>query len=171
MFNSRGHNTKDPRISYLACHNPHEHLQKDSAYYIRSVSRVISRPRKETETERRNAPFCPVSTKNCATCHMPKVELAGMHAAFTEHWIRIPKPNEPRRGEVLYTGASMAPHFPSLLVRFTRYSGQAAAPFQILLEPVWTKQNRSENNRVCHRFRTSVHPGRLFQGVVRHFLV
>ena len=31
----------------------------------------------------------------CATCHMPKVELAGMHASFTDHWIRIAKPNEP----------------------------------------------------------------------------
>ena len=33
MFNSRGHNTNDPRVSCLACHNPHEKLQKDAAYY------------------------------------------------------------------------------------------------------------------------------------------
>jgi hypothetical protein len=26
---------------------------------------------------------------------MPKVELQGMHASFTDHWIRIAKPNEP----------------------------------------------------------------------------
>jgi hypothetical protein len=26
---------------------------------------------------------------------MPKVELQGMHAEFTDHWIRIAKPNEP----------------------------------------------------------------------------
>jgi hypothetical protein len=26
---------------------------------------------------------------------MPKVELTGMHAQFTDHWIRIVKPNEP----------------------------------------------------------------------------
>jgi hypothetical protein len=29
------------------------------------------------------------------TCHMPKVDLPGMHADFTDHWIRIAKPNEP----------------------------------------------------------------------------
>ena len=50
---------------------------------------------KETKTERRSAPFCPVSTNKCASCHMPKVELAGMHAQFTDHWIRIVKPGEP----------------------------------------------------------------------------
>ena len=27
IFNSRGHNTNDPRIGCLACHNPHEKLQ------------------------------------------------------------------------------------------------------------------------------------------------
>jgi hypothetical protein len=26
---------------------------------------------------------------------MPKVELRGMHAEFTDHWIRVVKPNEP----------------------------------------------------------------------------
>jgi hypothetical protein len=26
---------------------------------------------------------------------MPKIELPGMHAEFTDHWIRIAKPGEP----------------------------------------------------------------------------
>ena len=38
---------------------------------------------------------CPVSTNKCATCHMPKIELPGMHAEFTDHWIRNVKPGEP----------------------------------------------------------------------------
>jgi hypothetical protein len=95
MFNSRGHNSNDPRISCLACHNPHEHLQKDTAYYDQKCLACHLTTAKETRTERRSAPFCPVSTKKCATCHMPKVELTGMHAEFTDHWIRIVKPNEP----------------------------------------------------------------------------
>lgn len=95
MFNSRGHNTNDPRVSCLACHNPHEHLQKDAAYYDQKCLACHLTTAKDTKTERRSAPFCPVSTKNCTTCHMPKVELAGMHAQFTDHWIRIAKPNEP----------------------------------------------------------------------------
>jgi cytochrome c554/c'-like protein len=95
MFNSRGHNTNEPRISCLACHNPHEKLQKDSAYYDQKCFACHLTTAKEKKTERRTAAACPVSTSKCATCHMPKVELTGMHAAFTDHWIRIARPNEP----------------------------------------------------------------------------
>jgi len=95
IFNSRGHNTNDPRISCLACHNPHEKLQQDAAYYDAKCLACHLTTAKETKTERRSAPACPVSTKNCASCHMPKVELPGMHASFTDHWIRIARPNEP----------------------------------------------------------------------------
>jgi cytochrome c554/c'-like protein len=95
MFNSRGHNTNDPRIGCLACHNPHEKLQKDASYYdSKCLACHLTKP-KDPKTERRSAPACPVSTKRCATCHMPKVELRGMHAEFTDHWIRIAKPGEP----------------------------------------------------------------------------
>jgi hypothetical protein len=95
IFNSRGHNTNDPRISCLACHNPHEQLQHDAAYYDGKCLACHLTTAQETKTERRSAAACPVSTKNCASCHMPKVELPGMHAAFTDHWIRIARPNEP----------------------------------------------------------------------------
>ena len=95
MFDSPGHNTNDQRVSCLACHNPHEKLQKDSSYYdAKCLACHLTKP-KDPKTERRSAAACPVSTKKCATCHMPKVELRGMHAEFTDHWIRIAKPNEP----------------------------------------------------------------------------
>lgn len=94
MFNSRGHNTNDPRIGCLACHNPHEKLQKETSYYDSKCLACHLTTAKETKTERRNASACPVSTKKCATCHMPKIELTGMHADFTDHWIRIVKPGE-----------------------------------------------------------------------------
>src|SRR4030095_15916964 len=95
IFNSRGHHTNDPRISWLACHNPHEKLKQDAAYYDQKCLACHLTTAKETKTERRSAHACPVSTKKCASCHMPKVELPGMHASFTDHWIRIAKPNEP----------------------------------------------------------------------------
>ena len=95
MFNSRGHNTNDPRVSCLACHNPHEHLKKDAAYYDAKCLACHLTTAKDAKTDRRTAAACPVSTKNCASCHMPKVELPGMHASFTDHWIRIAKPGEP----------------------------------------------------------------------------
>ena len=95
MFNSRGHNTNDPRISCLSCHNPHEKLQRETAYYDQRCFACHLKTAQESKTERRSAPPCPVRTEKCVTCHMPKVELPGMHAGFTDHWIRIVKPNEP----------------------------------------------------------------------------
>lgn len=95
IFNSRGHNTNDLRISCLSCHNPHEKLQKDAAFYDQKCLACHLTSQKESKTARRTAAACPVSTTKCTTCHMPKIEVPGMHAAFTDHWIRIARPNEP----------------------------------------------------------------------------
>ena len=95
MFNSRGHNTNDARVGCLACHNPHEKLQTQASFYDPKCLTCHLSKATDTKTERRSAAACPVSTKNCTSCHMPKVELPGMHASFTDHWIRIAKPGEP----------------------------------------------------------------------------
>jgi Cytochrome c554 and c-prime len=95
MFNSRGHNTNDPRLGCVACHNPHEKLEKQASYYDpKCLSCHVARTT-DAKTARRNADACRVSTKQCVTCHMPKVELPGMHASFTDHWIRIARPGDP----------------------------------------------------------------------------
>lgn len=95
MFNSRGHNTNDSRLGCVACHNPHDKLERDAAYYDpKCLACHVSKP-SDTKTARRNADACPVSTKQCVTCHMPRVELPGMHASFTDHWIRIARPGDP----------------------------------------------------------------------------
>jgi hypothetical protein len=95
IFNSRGHNTNDRRISCVACHDPHEKLQKEATYYDSKCLACHLETPKEAKTSRRSASACPIKTNNCVTCHMPKVELPGMHAEFTDHWIRIARPNEP----------------------------------------------------------------------------
>lgn len=95
MFSSRGHNTNDPRVGCLACHNPHEHLPKEATFYdAKCLACHLTKPA-DAKTERRKDAACPVSTTKCVTCHMPRVELPGMHASFTDHWIRIARPNEP----------------------------------------------------------------------------
>ena len=38
---------------------------------------------------------CPGAKANCTSCHMPKVELPGGNARFTDHFIRVVKPGEP----------------------------------------------------------------------------
>jgi len=95
MFNSRGHNADDARLGCVACHNPHEKLVKDAAYYDpKCLACHVTKPT-DAKTARRNADACPVSTKQCVTCHMPKIELPGMHASFTDHWVRIARPGDP----------------------------------------------------------------------------
>ncbi len=95
IFNSRGHNTGDPRISCVACHNPHENLQHDTVFYDSKCLACHLSSTKAVKTEVRSAPACPVSSRQCVTCHMPKVELPGSHFKFTDHRIRIVRANEP----------------------------------------------------------------------------
>jgi hypothetical protein len=95
MFNSRGHNQGDPRMSCVACHNPHEKLERNAEYYDSKCLTCHLSTAKEARSDSRSAPACPVNTKQCVTCHMPKVEVPEMHFKFTDHWIRVAKPNAP----------------------------------------------------------------------------
>jgi hypothetical protein len=95
IYNSRGHLIDDPRMSCVACHDPHDELRHDAAYYDSKCLACHLSNARELKTQARSAPACPVATKQCATCHMPKVDLPEMHFKFTDHWIRIVKPGEP----------------------------------------------------------------------------
>lgn len=35
---------------------------------------------------------CPVATKACITCHMPRIDIPDMHTAFADHLIRVVRP-------------------------------------------------------------------------------
>jgi hypothetical protein len=91
IFNSRGH-SGDPRISCVACHDPHDKLVEDAAFYDSKCLACHLATRGQAKTATRSAPACPMSKQLCITCHMPKLELPGSHSKFTDHWIRIVKP-------------------------------------------------------------------------------
>ncbi len=93
IFSSRGH-SGDPRISCVACHDPHDKLAEDAAFYDSKCLACHLTTRGQAKTALRSAPACPVSKQQCTTCHMPKIELPGAHGKFTDHWIRIVKPGE-----------------------------------------------------------------------------
>jgi hypothetical protein len=95
IFNSRAHLINDRRLSCVACHDPHAPLERDAAYYDSKCLACHLSTRGELKTRTRSASACPVSTKQCVTCHMPKVELPAMHYQFTDHWIRIARPGSP----------------------------------------------------------------------------
>lgn len=94
LLKSRGHLMNDRRVSCVACHDPHGELRREADFYDSKCTAChLNRPA-ELKTKERTAAACPVATRQCVTCHMPKVELPEMHFKFTDHWIRTPRPNE-----------------------------------------------------------------------------
>jgi hypothetical protein len=78
----------------VACHDPHDKLADDAASYDSKCLACHLTSRDQVKTTARSAAACPVSRQKCTTCHMPKIELPGGHAKFTDHWIRVVKPGE-----------------------------------------------------------------------------
>lgn len=104
IFTSRGHNPADPRMSCTACHNTHQDLETTPAYYdAKCFACHLNKPdakikvaiKTQPASADRTAKPCPVETKNCASCHMPQIELPGSHFKFTDHRIRIVRKGEP----------------------------------------------------------------------------
>ncbi len=105
LFNSRGHDPKDPRLACTACHDPHVELTREDSSYdgkcttchearaqiSRSSGKTVSGALRKASS---NARPCPVAAEGCVPCHMPKVELPGAHFQFTDHRIRIVKPGD-----------------------------------------------------------------------------
>jgi hypothetical protein len=82
----------DPRISCLACHNPHQPLNHSAAYYDSKCLACHSAAKSTSLAPM--AKVCPKASANCTSCHMPKIELPGGHAQFTDHFIRVVNPGE-----------------------------------------------------------------------------
>jgi hypothetical protein len=73
-------------ITCLNCHNPHQPRVRDLASFD---DRCLS-----CHQPGHSAKACSVSANNCVSCHMPKYEVPGMHAKFTDHFIRVVRKDE-----------------------------------------------------------------------------
>jgi hypothetical protein len=81
----------DRRITCMACHDPHLPLvQQMSAYDGKCLACHSGLPDAKTHVAIKT---CKVSTSNCVSCHMPKVEVPEAHATFTDHFIRVVRSN------------------------------------------------------------------------------
>jgi hypothetical protein len=90
LENSKCWSKPDARLTCVACHDPHQPLEHDAAAYdSRCLKCHVNQPGAKTTTDYPGA-ACPVSTKNCTTCHMPKIESSIQHSTFTDHWISKP---------------------------------------------------------------------------------
>ena len=95
LMNSRCWGNGDARLTCIACHNPHEPLSKDAGGYDAKclachLASLTAKPAKDHP-----GAACPVASKDCITCHMPKIDIPDMHAAFADHWIRVVHPGTP----------------------------------------------------------------------------
>jgi hypothetical protein len=89
---SKCYNATDRRISCVACHDPHHPLETSSEAYD---GRCLACHSKDLSASTNvSSKICTVGTKNCVECHMPKYTLPKTKEAFTDHWIRIARPNE-----------------------------------------------------------------------------
>jgi hypothetical protein len=92
LARSRCDASNDPRLSCIACHDPHRPLVREVSFYDSKC--LDCHPTKLHGRKPDSAwlpPPCPVGKRGCCNCHMPKIEVPGSHFEFTDHWIRIAK--------------------------------------------------------------------------------
>ena len=99
LTGSKCYDPDDARISCLACHNPHHDFGPKPVNFDPKCLACHSGAKPAAgKPPKPGAKACPVSKTDCVSCHMPKLELPGAHYKFTDHRIRIVKPNEPYPG-------------------------------------------------------------------------
>ncbi len=94
LANSKCYDGADPRISCIACHDPHQTVvRQESSYDAKCLA--CHTPLSQPAATPIAAKSCPVAKSDCATCHMPKVKLPDENVTFTDHQIRIVKAGDP----------------------------------------------------------------------------
>lgn len=91
LTESKCYDPDDARISCLACHDPHVESSAQPVDYDAKCQACHGGGKSAARA-------CTVSKNNCVKCHMPKIDLPGAHYKFSDHRIRIVKPNEPYPG-------------------------------------------------------------------------
>lgn len=86
LANSKCYDAEDRRIGCVACHDPHAPLNKNLASYDNRCQACHGAAGAKR--------VCSQAKSDCATCHMPRIEMPGSHHLFTDHMIRIVRKNE-----------------------------------------------------------------------------
>ena len=95
LENSKCWRNPDARLTCVACHDPHQPLEHDPAAYDSRCLQCHVNQRGAKTTADHPGAACRIGTKDCTTCHMPKIESASQHSTFTDHWIRIVRAGKP----------------------------------------------------------------------------
>lgn len=92
LESSKCWNKGDSRLTCIACHNPHEQVATEPSAYDATCLSCHATGTDKKVAHAGNS--CPVASKDCVTCHMPKVYVPEMHTKFTDHRIRIAREGE-----------------------------------------------------------------------------
>ena len=96
LANSKCFDGTDPRISCIACHDPHQDVVRNTkSYDAKCLACHTSRNTVGSDAVRVQARTCPKATSDCASCHMPEIKLPNGLMTFHDHQIRIVKPGVP----------------------------------------------------------------------------
>ena len=82
LTGSKCYDSADRRIGCPACHDPHRHEARPAAASF------------DTRCAACHQACRAGNQSGCVTCHMPKVEIPGLHSRFTDHRIRVARPGE-----------------------------------------------------------------------------
>lgn len=95
LANSKCFNGTDPRISCVACHDPHQDVVRETkSYDAKCLACHASSNNAGNALVHADAKACPKATSDCASCHMPAIKLPNGLMTFHDHQIRVVKPGE-----------------------------------------------------------------------------
>jgi hypothetical protein len=86
LSNSRCYDIDDKRIACTGCHDPHKEVDRVTRDYDTKCLACHGGGKP-------GAAACKVGTEDCASCHMPKIEIPGSHHKFSDHDIRVVRKN------------------------------------------------------------------------------
>ncbi|HMK31475.1 MAG TPA: multiheme c-type cytochrome [Terriglobales bacterium] len=93
LENSRCWGKGDKRITCVACHDPHRPLVRDTAAYdARCLSCHVTAG---VPSPDHPGSACPAAKQDCVSCHMPQYQVVDIPVKFTDHQIRVVRPNAP----------------------------------------------------------------------------
>jgi hypothetical protein len=85
----------DARIQCTACHDVHKPMLRGTASYDARCLACHEASPNAPPDRAHPGKGCPVGTKDCAGCHMPKYEFPDVHHKFTDHDIRVVRAGDP----------------------------------------------------------------------------